>query len=312
MELFQILTDVSTAIDTAGLAASSNLVDGNFSKQVLMYTTGLELAWGFALVILEDGTLGEGVAKAIRTTIIALLCLSAITSWQWVAKDIAQTSAAVVKQVGKGKELGSIVAGTLDQALQNTKPDQVYSNSGQQNADQSGWTGWLSKWSDLNFGTILDRIWAAELGLVNGAVVGIVAAISIFIILLGKLALWVGVIFGPLCLAFAPLKPTRKIAESWVSFTFASMMYPAVAAAVLILSGGIFDALAAMAQKASALNFPSTVYSIASLAIALVAGMVMLQVPKITQALFGGGIGVDAPDIPKPGIPKMPKSPAKK
>lgn len=301
MELFQILTDVSISIDSAGQAASTNLVEGDFAKRVLMATTGLEIAWGFVSMALEDNNFGEGFGRWIRTIIIAFLCVAAIINWQWVAKDITQTAAAVVKQVGKGKELGSIVANSLDQALQNTKPDQVYSNSDQPTGDQSsGWTGWLSKWSDLGFGSIVDKLLAAVLSLFNGGIVGIVAAISIFIILLGKIVLWVGVIFGPLCISFAPFKPTRRIAESWASFTFAAMMFPAVAAAVLILSGGIFDALAAMAQKAGAQALPSTVYSIASLAIALVAGMVMLQVPKMTQALFGNGLGIDAPQMPKP------------
>jgi len=296
MELFQILTDVSTAIDTAGTAASTNLVEGDFSRRVLMVTTGLEIAWGFVQMALEDSDFGSGFSRFVRTLMISFLCLAAIMNWAWISKDINQTSSAVVRQVGKGKDLGSIVANSLDQALQNTKPDQVYSNSGQ----PSDWTGWLSKWSDLSFGSIIDKLLASVLGLFNGGIVGIVAAISIFIILLGKIVLWVGVIFGPLCLAFAPLRPTRKIAESWASFTFASMMFPAVAAAVLILSGGIFDALSTMAQKAGAQALPSTVYSIASLAIALVAGMVMLQVPKITQALFGNGLGIDAPQMPKP------------
>lgn len=328
MELFQILSDVSNAIDQAGKAMSTNLVDGNFSTYVLMVCFGLEIAWLLVQAILDDDG-GGAVARGIRALTIAMISWSLILHWPAVADDITKTSAVVVQKIGKNQDLGNIVAGTLDKALQNTKVDQVYSGAGAKSTTCTASDATLAqgcdittgqtiedpihlKWltslvSTFSAGEIFDKFLAGLLGLLNGGVVGIVAAISIFIILLGKIVLWVGVAFGPLCVAFAPWKPARRITESWASFTFASMMFPAVAAAVLIVSGGIFDALANMAQKAGSQTLPSTVYSIAALAISIVAGMVMLQVPKITQALFGNGLGVDSPQMPKP-----PSAPQKK
>ncbi|HUX64326.1 type IV secretion system protein [Sulfuricella sp.] len=286
MELFQILTNISSSIDAAGKAMSTNLTDGNFSTYVLMICFGLEIAWLLVQVALDDDG-GGAVAKGIRAITIAMISWSLILHWPAVADDITKTSAAVVHKIGKNQDLGNIVSGTLDKALQNTNVDQVYAGAKSTNLISS-----------FSVGQIFDKFLAGWLGMVNGGVVGIVAAISIFIILLGKIVLWVGVVFGPLCVAFAPWKPARKITESWASFTFASMMFPAVAAAVLILSGGIFDALASMAQKAGSQTLPSTVYSIASLAIAVVGGMVMLQVPSITQAIFGNALGFDSPNLP--------------
>lgn len=221
MELFAVLENISATIDTAGQGAASNLVDGDFSKRILMVIAGLELAWCMVLAMLESDELAEAISRIIRTLFISFLCLMAITNWSYVAADISKTSQAVVQQIGKGKELGSIVAGTLNQAMQFTKVDEVYSSTKAE--EKNG--GWLTQiFSDLSFGTILDKGLALVLQLGNGGVVAVVAAIAIFIIVLGKIALWVGVIFGPLCLAFAPWKPTRKIAESWASFVFASMI----------------------------------------------------------------------------------------
>lgn len=299
MEIFSILDSISKAVDASGQAMSLSLVDDNFSTRVLAICTGLELAWLLGMSMLDAGGLGEMMALAIRALALAMLGWVLILNWPTVTDDLTKTSAAVVSKIGKGQELGNIVSSTLSKALQNTKVDALYSTSDPQ-SDGGGWSGWLSKFSDLTFGALIDKILAAGLGLVNGGVVGIVAAIAIFIILLGKIVLWLGVAFGPLCISFMPWKPARRITESWASFTFAAMMFPAVAAAVLILSGGIFDALANMAAAAGAQTLPSTVYSIASLAIAIVAGLVMLQVPKITQAIFGNALGMDAPQLPKP------------
>lgn len=298
MELFQIMTDIANAIDTSGKAMSTNLVTDNFSTRISIICLGIEIVWLIVGVVL-DGDWEDGVAMGIRAVIVAMIAMALILNWPLVVNDITKTSAAVVQKIGNNQELGAIVATSLDKALQNTKIDQVYASQSATGGDQQKNGNWFSVLTGT-VGQIFDEVLAGLIELFNGGVVGIVAAISIFIILLGKIVLWIGLAFGPLCIAFSPWKPARKIAESWASFMFASMMFPAVAAAVLVLSGGIFDALAATAQKAGAQALPSTVYSIASLALALVAGMVMLQVPKITQALFGNGLGVESPHLPKP------------
>lgn len=157
--------------------------------------------------------------------------------------------------------------------------------------------------------TLLDKLIAAILYIFDGGILTLVVGIVFFVLMLGKVLLYVGIIFGPFFLALAPLRLTTEMTLNWARFTLTAMMYSSVAAVVLLLSGGIFDELARLATDSANLKIPSTWAAIMTGGIAILAGFIMWRVPAITAELFGGmSLHAHAPKVLSKGE-KPPQSP---
>lgn len=156
-------------------------------------------------------------------------------------------------------------------------------------------------------GWLTDRLIAFFIGLVNTGVVAIVAALSLFIMILGRVLMYIGLTFGPLLIALAPFRLTRSLALKWMEFMFGAMMYSAVAMAVMGLTNSMFIELQKLQGSPAQISVPSFLLANISVMVAVLAGFIMWQVPSITSHLFGG-MTLSAPRLPKPKMPK-PKMP---
>lgn len=167
----------------------------------------------------------------------------------------------------------------------------------------------------------LDEIVSFFLDFFTGGAMTVVTGIAFFIMLLGKILMYVGLTFGPLLLALAPFRLTRKMSLNWGQYMFGAMMYTGVATVVIMLCSSIFLKLkefqAGAAAASAAVGYVSpTLISLVSIMIALMAGFIMWRVPSITAELFGGmGLQAHAPkvlgkksggDKPKPPPPAPP------
>lgn len=178
-----------------------------------------------------------------------------------------------------------------------TSLDQV--TSGVQNAASEAWSATKHAVGSLFSG--LDELLSFFLDFVTGSAMTIVAGIAFFIMMLGKVLMYVGLAFGPLLLALAPFRITRPLALKWGEFMFGAMMYTGVATVVVMLCSSIFlrlkefQAGAAAASATVGYVSPSLI-SLVSIMIAMMAGMIMWRVPSITAELFGGmGLHTRAP-----------------
>ena len=150
----------------------------------------------------------------------------------------------------------------------------------------------------------LDEVVSFFLDFFTGGAMTIVAGIAFFIMILGKILMYVGLVFGPLLLALAPFRLTRNMALKWGEFMFGAMMYTGVATTVVMLCSSMFKRLkeyqdGAAAVSAAAGHYVSpTMISLVSIMIAVMAGFIMWRVPSITAELFGGlGLHAHAPKV---------------
>lgn len=149
----------------------------------------------------------------------------------------------------------------------------------------------------------IDEFVSFFLDMLTGSAMTIVAGIAFFIMLLGKILMYVGLAFGPLLLALAPFRLTRNMALKWGEFMFGAMMYTGVATVVVMLCSSMFLKLKEFQAGAAAASAhvgyvsPSLI-SLVSIMIALMAGFIMWRVPSITAELFGGmGLHTRAPRV---------------
>jgi hypothetical protein len=147
----------------------------------------------------------------------------------------------------------------------------------------------------------LDELVSFFLDFFTGGAMTVVAGIAFFIMLLGKILMYVGLTFGPLLLALAPFRLTRPLALKWGEFMFGAMMYTGVATTVIMLCSSIFLKLKEFQNVSTASNVvyvSPTLISLVSIMIAMMAGFIMWRVPSITAELFGGmGLHTRAPRV---------------
>lgn len=144
----------------------------------------------------------------------------------------------------------------------------------------------------------LDQVISFLLDFFTGGAMTIVGAIMFFIILLGKILMYIGLAFGPLILAMAPFRLTRNMAIKWGEYMFGAVMYTSVATAVIMLCGTMLKKLHDYNAVQADISIPATYISLVSIMIAIIAGLIMWRVPSITAELFGGiGLHVRSPKM---------------
>jgi len=149
----------------------------------------------------------------------------------------------------------------------------------------------------------IDQYISFFLDIFTGGAMTVVAGIAFFIMILGKILMYIGLAFGPLLLALAPFRLTRNMALKWGEFMFGAMMYTGVATVVIMLCSSIFLKLkefqAGAAAASATVGYVSpTIISLVSIMIAIMAGFIMWRVPSITAELFGGmGLHTRAPKV---------------
>lgn len=149
----------------------------------------------------------------------------------------------------------------------------------------------------------IDELVSFFLDFITGSAMTIVAGIAFFIMILGKVLMYIGLAFGPLLIALAPFRLTRNMALKWGEFMFGAMMYTGVATVVVMLCSSMFLKLkefqTGVAAASATVGYVSpTLISLVSIMIALMAGFIMWRVPSITAELFGGmGLHTRAPKV---------------
>ncbi|BDB30071.1 MULTISPECIES: type IV secretion system protein [Cupriavidus] len=117
----------------------------------------------------------------------------------------------------------------------------------------------------------------------------IAALIYSWFILVGHLQVAVGIVVGPLAVAFGMADVSRKYFTAWLDYMVTGSMYMVVAA---IISQLVSATLLSIVSDVGNIGTDTLLAASYALSIAILLGFVALEIPKIAGSLFGTGGGV--------------------
>jgi len=136
---------------------------------------------------------------------------------------------------------------------------------------------------------LIDAVIAAILfGLAFIAVL-IAALIYSWFILVGHLQVAIGIVVGPLAVAFGMADISRKYFTAWLDYMITGSMYMVVAA---IISKLVSEGLLNMVKDVGTVGTDTTLAASYALSTAIVLIFIALEIPKISGSLFGTGGGI--------------------
>lgn len=117
----------------------------------------------------------------------------------------------------------------------------------------------------------------------------IAALIYSWYILVGNLMVAVGIVVGPLAVAFGMLDITRKYFTAWLDYMVTGSMYMVVAAIITQL---VTASLLSIVTDVGNIGTDTTLAASYALSIAIVLVFIAMEIPKIAGSLFGTGGGI--------------------
>lgn len=117
----------------------------------------------------------------------------------------------------------------------------------------------------------------------------IAALIYSWFILVGHLQVAVGIVVGPLAVAFGMADISRKYFTAWLDYMVTGSMYMVVAA---IISQLVSATLLSIVTDVGNIGTDTLLAASYALSIAILLGFVALEIPRIAGSLFGTGGGV--------------------
>lgn len=139
--------------------------------------------------------------------------------------------------------------------------------------------------------SLLDAVVAAILFAFAFIAVLIAALIYSWFILVGHLLVAVGIVVGPLAVAFGMADISRRFFNAWLDYMVTGSMYMVVAA---IISQLVSKPLVAMVGDVGQIGTDTTIAASYALSTAIILVFVAMEIPKIAGSLFGTGGGVGA------------------
>lgn len=139
--------------------------------------------------------------------------------------------------------------------------------------------------------SLLDAIVAAILFALAFIAVVIAALIYSWFILVGHLLVAIGIVVGPLAVAFGMAEISRRLFNAWLDYMVTGSMYMVVAA---IISQLVSKPLVAMVNDVGKIGTDTTIAASYALSTAIILVFVSMEIPKIAGSLFGTGGGVGA------------------
>ncbi|MFS8931420.1 type IV secretion system protein [Cupriavidus taiwanensis] len=139
--------------------------------------------------------------------------------------------------------------------------------------------------------SLLDAIVAAILFALAFIAVVIAALIYSWFILVGHLLVAIGIVVGPLAVAFGMAEISRRFFNAWLDYMVTGSMYMVVAA---IISQLVSKPLVAMVGDVGQIGTDTTIAASYALSTAIILVFVAMEIPKIAGSLFGTGGSVGA------------------
>lgn len=123
------------------------------------------------------------------------------------------------------------------------------------------------------------------------ACIAVLAASIIYswYVLVGHLMVAVGIVVGPLAVAFGMLDLSRKYFTAWLDYMVTGSMYMVVAA---IISQLVSSALESIVTDVTNVGTDTTLAASYALSIAIVLIFIAMEIPKLAGSLFGTGGGI--------------------
>lgn len=115
------------------------------------------------------------------------------------------------------------------------------------------------------------------------------ALIYSWFIMVGQLMVAIGIVLGPLAVAFGMLDITRKYFTAWLDYMVTGSMYMVVAATIAQL---VSAPLLAAVSDIGAIGTDTVMAAGYALSISIVLIFIALEIPKIAGSIFGTGGGI--------------------
>ncbi|MEM5432389.1 Conjugal transfer protein trbL [Cupriavidus taiwanensis] len=139
--------------------------------------------------------------------------------------------------------------------------------------------------------SLVDALVAAILFAFAFIAVLIAALIYSWFILVGHLLVAIGIVVGPLAVAFGMADISRRFFNAWLDYMVTGSMYMVVAA---IISQLVSKSLISMVSDVGKVGTDTTIAASYALSTAIILVFVAMEIPKIAGSLFGTGGGVGA------------------
>lgn len=143
----------------------------------------------------------------------------------------------------------------------------------------------------LNPLSLVDAVVAALLFAFAFIAVVIAALIYSWFILVGHLLVAIGIVVGPLAVAFGMAEISRRFFNAWLDYMVTGSMYMVVTA---IISQLVSKPLVEMVADVGQVGTDTTIAASYALSTAIILVFVAMEIPKIAGSLFGTGGGVGA------------------
>lgn len=243
------------------------------------------------------GGVSDALARLTRAGLILVIPLTLLFGWNGYMKTFTEFFS---------KELTApIVAvdgsGSGPEAVKNaiTKLSQSMFPNSRKVDERSAWEqarDFITNEESIG-GAVLSSLTAALFELVLFAIALVVSLALVFALYGPLLALQLGVIFGPLLLAWMPFQPLSHLARSWLTFMLSQGFALVVGVTIAILGAGAIsdysDQMLAMARDPS-LPWYAEIGAqfggfMSSTAVIVFVGFMLFRADDIAAAMIGGG-----------------------
>jgi len=277
-----IINDAINSIINAGATMGHALqpMGATFLGAAFAYV----IAYETLMIMAGNGSPFQSFAKMIEK------CIHwAIISWVFAHYDTVGSWASTASQsISSALGLGSTSIGDLAVKMYNTAVAVLLGNT-----TSGGATSSSTSMTDLPFSSFIPALLSMLFRLVTAFLILVAGVIFVGQLILSQVMLSLGLALGYLFIPCALLKRYESYFSGWEGFMISAALWKVVGAAVFLMMAHVFDPFAKDMSEAVLAGDYSIVFEVgcAEIFIALVAGMLMMQIPSIVNSLTSGRSG---------------------
>lgn len=296
------------SVDVASMIAKSmdDKLNGLTGSTTLMGARDIILGVGLAIGLFWTGlktmVAGKGIGELLGEWIPILITAGVVTAFttpgpgsagNQIANTMDKIAGAITGAAGGQAIDTSSVQGVISSAVTTTF-DAVVSVTKTPQRTEGGWR-------DIAGAIASVPIWvyATIMKLITSFIIVIAMCIYMATAVMAMVSIKLVIALAPVMVPFLIFKPTAWLFDSWLKFLLGASMMKLVGAFMLSLTSGLMSSMMLVAQKIDADSAAGTydtftgdiVLFATILLLAVLAGLLMAQVPSISSGLLAGSAG---------------------
>lgn len=296
------------SVDVASMIAKSmdEKLNGLTGSTTLMGARDIILGVGLAIGLFWTGlktmVAGKGIGELLGEWIPILITAGVVTAFttpgpgsagNQIANTMDKIAGAITGAAGGQAIDTSSVQGVISSAVTTTF-DAVVSVTKTPQRTEGGWR-------DIAGAIASVPIWvyATIMKLITSFIIVIAMCIYMATAVMAMVSIKLVIALAPVMVPFLIFKPTAWLFDSWLKFLLGASMMKLVGAFMLSLTSGLMSSMMLVAQKIDADSAAGTydtftgdiVLFATILLLAVLAGLLMAQVPSISSGLLAGSAG---------------------